>query len=188
MSKKIVIIDCGSLKVSDIGYMLKEIGVFYDTIKLTDLKQVGSDYAGIVVSGAPVLLTETDATTYLAKFKPLLDSDLPVLGICFGHQLLGMSFGATISRCKEDRDIQTIHLKGLDNLFEGFGIWETFMEDHCECISLPATFELLGSSLVCENEAMRHISKPLFGVQFHPEVSGENGKKLFSNFIKICKG
>lgn len=187
MKTRILIVDCGSRKVPDIDYMLKDMSIPADIIRLNDITEVDAKYHGIIVSGAPILLTEINPAPYLKKFEILLNSGLPLLGICFGHQLLGMSFGAEINRCKEDRDIQTIHIKGLHDLFDGFGLWETFMEDHCECISLPENFKLMGSSVICENEAMQHNTKKLFGVQFHPEVSGENGKKLFSNFIKICK-
>jgi GMP synthase (glutamine-hydrolysing) len=188
MSIRILLVDCGSRKVPEIGYMLNDLSIAYDIVKLNDISKVDSVYKGIIVSGAPILLTETNPAPYLEKFDILVKSNLPLLGICFGHQLLGLYFGCEISKCKEDRDIQTIHLKGQHILFDGFGIWETFMEDHCECISLPENFELLGYSVVSPNEAMHHTTKPLFGVQFHPEVSGENGKKLFANFIKICKG
>jgi GMP synthase (glutamine-hydrolysing) len=62
-----------------------------------------------------------------------------------------------------------------------------FMEDHCECISIPKDFLLVGVSDSCINEAMMHESKPLFGVQFHPEVSGNMGAILFQNFVQLCE-
>src|SRR5687768_3302787 len=121
MKGKILIIDCGSKKVPHIEYMLQDLGMQTHTQQLLLVEKITETYTAIVVSGAPVLLTETDPQPYLQKFKILLDSGLPLLGICFGHQLLGMSFGAEVSRCKEDRDIQTIRLLGQDTLFDSFG-------------------------------------------------------------------
>ena len=61
------------------------------------------------------------------------------------------------------------------------------MEDHCETISIPQGFELVASSDACVNEAMQHKERAIFGVQFHPEVSGNHGRILIENFIKVCQ-
>jgi GMP synthase-like glutamine amidotransferase len=62
-----------------------------------------------------------------------------------------------------------------------------FKEDHCECISLPENFNLIASSENCEVEMMEHQTKKIIGVQFHPEVSGNNGEWFFDQFLKMCK-
>lgn len=76
-------------------------------------------------------------------------------------------------------------LKGND-LFIGIQDLAEFREEHAEFISLPKNFILMAKSKSCGNESMKHKSKSIYGVQFHPEVSGENGKKLFKNFLKLC--
>lgn len=143
---------------------------------------------GVVLSGAPILITEVDPEKYLEKLAWIKETKTPVLGICFGHQLIGMLFGAFPSRMKEDRDWQTIEsfvdsplLNRLPNEFE-------MMEDHCETISIPPDFELIGSSDACVNEIMQHRTLPIYGVQFHPEVSGNHGSILLENFVNICLG
>lgn len=143
---------------------------------------------GVVLSGAPILITEVDPEKYLEKLAWIKETKIPVLGICFGHQLIGMLFGAFPSRMKEDRDWQTIEsfvdsplLNRLPNEFE-------MMEDHCETISIPPEFELIGSSDACVNEIMQHRVLPIYGVQFHPEVSGNHGSILLENFVNICLG
>jgi GMP synthase (glutamine-hydrolysing) len=109
------------------------------------------------------------------------------LGICFGHQILGMVYGASIARQKEDRSWQEIEIIQDSELFENFGKTVLMVEDHCESISVPPHFNLLASSDACVNEAMQHQEKKMFGVQFHPEVSGDNGEKIITNFIDILK-
>jgi GMP synthase (glutamine-hydrolysing) len=61
-----------------------------------------------------------------------------------------------------------------------------FHESHEEFVGVPGSFEPLARSGSCENEAMKHIAKPLYGVQFHPEVSGEAGERLIRNFAGLC--
>jgi GMP synthase (glutamine-hydrolysing) len=61
------------------------------------------------------------------------------------------------------------------------------MEDHCESISIPPNFKLIGSSDACVNEAMQHQTKKIYGVQFHPEVSGNHGRVIFENFVHLCE-
>jgi GMP synthase (glutamine-hydrolysing) len=109
-----------------------------------------------------------------------------VLGICFGHQLIGLSFGAFGSRMKDDRGTQLIEIFEKSPLFDKLPSEIEMIEDHCESISIPANFKLIASSDACINESMQHTSLPLFGVQFHPEISGNHGRVLFDNFIRLC--
>jgi len=70
-------------------------------------------------------------------------------------------------------------LNRLPNIFE-------MQEDHCESISIPQEFELVANSDECINEVMQHESKKIYGVQFHPESSGNFGHILLENFIEGC--
>jgi GMP synthase (glutamine-hydrolysing) len=183
----ILIIDCGSKKTPFIEQIVDEF-MDYETIKIQDLtieNSVGK--VGIIISGAPILITEIDTTPHLEKVKWLKDSNIPVFGICFGHQLIGLTFGAFGSRMKEDRDFQTVEIFEECILFDKLPNEIDMMEDHCETISIPPNFKLIASSDVCVNEAMMHNSRPLFGVQFHPEVSGNHGRIIFQNFIEYCE-
>lgn len=183
----ILIIDCGSVKTPSIAHCIHE---FMDvkTVKINDFREeMLSDYCGVVISGAPLLLTEIDPEHYLEKFRWLQIAELPVLGICFGHQILGLTFGASVYKQKEDRDWNTIEILEDDSLFDKIPDEFEMMEDHCETISIPPNFVHLCVSDSCINEAMRHIDKNLYGVQFHPEVSGTMGSLLFENFVKLCE-
>jgi GMP synthase (glutamine-hydrolysing) len=183
----ILIIDCGSQKTVYIEQCVDEF-MDFETVSFHSLTTEHlENKKGIIFSGAPLLITEIDMKPYVQKVEWLKTIETPVLGICFGHQLLGITFGAFGSRMKEDRDWQTIEFFEECALFNKLPTEVEMMEDHCESISIPPNFELIGSSDSCVNEAMKHKSKPLFGVQFHPEVSGNHGRVLFENFIQLCE-
>lgn len=181
----ILVIDCGSSKVPNIVKMLEECGASVSVQSLSDKNKWKGD--GIVISGAPVLLTEKDPKDYLKLSDQIKSAEVPVLGICFGHQLIGLHHGSEIKRCTEDRDWQDIHFFRDTKLNLGFSEVMRFKEDHCECITLPMDFDLVASSKTCEIEMMKHQSKNMFGVQFHPEVSDDNGKVMFMQFVHLCK-
>lgn len=182
----ILLLDCGSSKTKYIESIVYEI-CDVKRVPLLDFQEENlQEIQGIILSGAPLLVTEVTIDKYLIVMKRLVESRLPILGICFGHQLLGLHFGAEASRMKEDRDWQTVEIFEDCPLFQRLPHEILFLEDHCETISIPAGFQLVGSSDVCVNEAMQHTSLPLFGVQFHPEVSGNHGAILLENFANFC--
>ena|SRR6218665_1159327 len=184
----IIIINCGSTKTPQILEMVEE---FHDgeIVSLVDFEYNNYENAdGFIISGAPILITEKDPETYLQQFTWLKETIKPVLGICFGHQMLGLTYGALANRQKEDRNLQTIEVIADCPLFDRLPNEIEFMEDHCESVSIPHHFVLVGVSDACINEAMMHETKKLYGVQFHPEVSGNNGAILLENFVNICKG
>lgn len=144
------------------------------------------DFAGIIISGAPILITEVEQRPYLELFSFLEDINIPVLGICFGHQMLGLIHGASGIKCTESREDIKVRFSEKSVIWQETGHF-IFNEDHCEAIGLPNDFQLLASSNICDVEGMRHNNKPLYGVQFHPETSNANGIKLLINFCKSCQ-
>jgi len=183
----ILIVDCGSTKVPFIEDLVDEF-CDYKTIPFFDLnEEMTNQINGIIISGAPIMITEINMQRYLNHISWILKFDKPILGICFGHQLLGLLYGAFGSKMQADRDWQEIEafvdcplLNKLPSTFE-------MMEDHCESISIPESFELIASSDACVNEVMQHKEKPIFGVQFHPEVSGNFGRIILENFVLMTK-
>lgn len=183
----IIVIDCGSSKTPFIESCVDE----FEDVEIVGMYDFDYSYAkhcdGIIISGAPILITEKDPEPYLALFSWLKSTNKPVLGICFGHQILGLTYGALASRLREDRDWQTVEVIADCPLFDKLPNEIELMEDHCEAVSIPANFTHVAVSDACVNEAMMHHSKPLFGVQFHPEVSGNHGRVIIENFVHICQ-
>jgi GMP synthase (glutamine-hydrolysing) len=100
-----LIIDCGSQKTPFIEQTV-DLEMDYKTVKLFDAdKNVANDCQGIIISGAPILITEVDNQPYLDQLSWIKEVNIPVLGICFGHQILGLLYEANAARQKEDREI-----------------------------------------------------------------------------------
>lgn len=182
----ILVIDCGSNKTR---YIEDIVDNFIDCnrISLLDLDDESiKGYKGIILSGAPILITEVDTTPYLEKLEWIKTTETPILGICFGHQLIGLLYGAFGNKMKPCRDWELIEVLEESDLFIRLPREIEMMEDHCESISIPPSFQLIAASDACINEAMKHNEKPIYGVQFHPEVSGNHGSIVIENFVNIC--
>lgn len=181
----IAIIDFGSSKVPAIEEMVGAIGAQHITYKWDDIKPAGNP-AGFILSGAPLLLTIVEQRPYLELFKTLLSYQKPILGICFGHQLMALHFGSSVFLGPAERKSISIEIDTKNLLFDGLTTPSVFKQDHTEGIStIPDGFTLTGRS-ANYIEAIAHQNLPLFGVQFHPEVSGDNGEKVIGNFLRIC--
>jgi GMP synthase (glutamine-hydrolysing) len=181
------IIQFGSTKTPKIKECLDKLGVKSQIFDWKAQHKKPANVKGIIFSGSPTFLTETDIAPYKEFISPLLNWNVPVLGICFGHQLLGVLHGAKIYRGEEQRANEMITIIEPNELLLDLHEQFEMMEDHTEGIELPENFIHIASSFQYPVEVMKHNEKPFWGVQFHPEVSGEDGMILFENFVHICK-
>lgn len=183
----IIIVNFGSTKTPAIASCIEKAGAAATIIDWKNPE--AADFAsasGIIFGGSPTFFTEVDFEPYRSRYAFIKDGKTPTLGICFGHQLMGMLHGATIFRGEPVRTTIPIQLIKRDPLFDGLDDLTAMAEDHTEGISLPPSFIHLATSSSYTIEAMRHPALPLWGVQFHPEVSETNGQVLLNNFVKYC--
>ncbi|MHC1602796.1 MAG: GMP synthase subunit A, partial [Methermicoccaceae archaeon] len=153
-----------------------------NTLSVDEMAALEPD--GIIIGGGPDLGRSGNCAQYLRSM------DLPILGICLGHQLMALTYGGKVQRGVYG-GYASVELEVLkeDAILRGMphrmSVWASHMDEVAE---LPPHFERLARSDVCEIEAMRHASKPLYGVQWHPEVSHtEHGEQMLQNFLGVCE-
>ncbi len=142
----------------------------------------------VLISGLTPAWTRYDLKTMEPVFGFLKETSLPVLGICGGHQVIGRAFGVPVAPM-DGRELgyTRVELLQEDPLLEGLeSPIIIFNMHHEEVKGLPEGFDLLGSSEICPIQIFRHREKEIYGVQFHPELSGRkpDGKKLLLNFLR----
>lgn len=129
--------------------------------------------AGVIVGGG--LPSVNDSKQWIEDeiglIKRAASLKLPVLGICFGHQLIGKAFGSMIVRRERRVGFANI-IKAQDNpIFNGLpSTWKSAVYHQDRVESVPRGFELIATSNYCEVQAMAHKELPIWTVQFHPEV------------------
>ncbi len=190
----ILIIDNGSQYTHLIKRNCRDLGfeseVVNNTKKLSEVSDLLARAERIILSGGPSSVTAQDNGLAEEIVKKYAKNELakPLLGVCFGHQLIAHALGGTVEKGKSaEYGITQIIVDDPDTLFEGvgpsFSAWASHFD---EVKALPPDFIALAHSDICKYEAMRHATRPLFSVQFHPEVwHTEHGEKILENFLKI---
>jgi GMP synthase (glutamine-hydrolysing) len=182
----VLIIDCGYKYIYRLEDLVDQY-IDFQTIAIFDfeLNKIPEGVKGIILSNAQVSVHETNTDNYQDKIKAIFDLDLPILGIGFGHHLLGLCFDALTAYQPYTNDLAEIGIIGDSPIFDKLPQDVGLMEDHAGTISIPPNFELLASSDSSINEAMSHNTKPFYGVQFIPELSGNYGAIVIENFVNI---
>ena len=192
--KKILIIDFGSQFTQLIARRVRELGVFSEIINhkiALKFKFDKADCIGIILSGGPLNVYQSNKVKINKKIFKL---GIPILGICFGHQIIAKEMGGKIknSKCREfglaavKRKKKSLLVKNFFNRSNSSNVWMS----HADHVSrLPKNFKLIGSSKNSKFTIIENINKKFYGVQFHPEVTHtDKGKVLLKNFLfSICK-
>jgi len=190
----IVILDFGGQYCHLIARRIREMKVYseilpYDSTpkEILSLSKV-MNVKGIILSGSPSSVRRKDA---YALHEGVLDIDLPVLGLCYGHQLLAATHGGDVHR-GESREYGVTYAV-IDHpigILKGMGPTERVWMSHGDTVfRLPSEFEVLAHTDSCPVAAFRHRSKPMVGLQWHPEVvHTERGREMLRNFVfDICR-
>lgn len=148
----------------------------------------GRDAAAAILSGSQKMVGDGEAGAALLEF--LAGRRRPLLGICFGHQALARAFGATVRRDgTKHLGAEEVRAGEGGGLFAGFPPAFFMHESHEEIVvrdaALERRFLVTAEGGAGQVEAIVHRRRPLYGVQFHPERSGEFGVKLLANFLKM---
>ncbi len=191
--EKIIIVDFGSQVTKLIARRVRELGVYSEILNLNDLKKLKSfdGIKGIILSGGPSTVTKKSFPNI--PFK-LFNLNIPILGICYGLQLLAINFKGKVKFGKKNREFgRSILKKKRDSLLtknffskKKISVWMS----HQDIVSkLPIGFKKIAFTDDSSLTIIENKKKKLYGIQFHPEVTHtDNGKILIKNFIfLICK-
>ena len=190
---KVVIIDFGSQFTQLIARRIRELGVFSEIVSHKKIKTSGINQSvrGIILSGGPLNVYQINKYSF---DKKILELNIPILGICFGHQILSKLNGGRVRQSKHREFGLANIFKKRDSLltknFYGIKKTKEVWMSHADQVSkLPKNFQVIASSTNSKYAIVENKLKKYYGVQFHPEVTHtENGKKLISNFVfLICK-
>jgi GMP synthase (glutamine-hydrolysing) len=185
---KVVVLDSGGQYCHLIARKVRELGVCAEIRPVATPASALSRYRGVILSGSPASVFETGSPQPHAS---LFRSRLPMLGICYGHQLLARHLNGEV-RPGNTREFgpAVVTLQSRDPLFAGLKNRERVWMSHGDQVTrTPPGFRVLGSTADCAVAAMGDPKRRLYGLQFHPEVTHtRHGVEILKNFLfRICK-
>ncbi|MBT2642269.1 glutamine-hydrolyzing GMP synthase [Bacillus sp. ISL-41] len=188
--EKIIVLDFGSQYNQLITRRIREFGVYSElhphTITAAEIKEMNPK--GIIFSGGPNSVYDEGA---FRCDEEIFELGLPILGICYGMQLMTMHFGGKVEKAKNreyGKALLTLH--NQNRLFEGTPGEQVVWMSHGDLVTMsPPGFSVDGVNPSCPIAAMSDESRKLYAVQFHPEVRHSiYGNELLKNFVfKVCE-
>ena len=185
---RIVVLDFGSQYSHLICRRIREFSVYaelvpYD-ISLEKLQQLNPK--GVIFSGGPSSVYNTDSPKPDARIFQL---KLPLLGICYGHQIIVDNFGGKVKRANKEYGHSVLTVDNGSDLLSGIGgSVRAWMSHGDEAEKIPNDFEVIGHTERSHAAAIANKQQSIYGIQFHPEVvHTENGVQILKNFVlNIC--
>jgi GMP synthase (glutamine-hydrolysing) len=189
----ILVLDFGGQYCHLIARRIREQGVYSEIVPCDVTAEEASslrkrmNIKGILLSGGPSSVYEEKAP----PFNPeILGLGLPILGLCYGHQLIAYLSGGKIrGGDRKEYGLTEVTVDKPVGVLEGLGPRERVWMSHGDTVySLPKGFEVLAHSENCPVAAFRCKDKPIYGLQWHPEVvHTEHGTTMLGNFLfKVC--
>jgi GMP synthase (glutamine-hydrolysing) len=187
MNEHILVLDYGSQYNQLIVRRIRDLGLYAELVHPSELNAKDLSLTkGLILSGGPNSVYEKGAPTLSMD---VLDLNIPILGICYGMQLLAHQLGGKVeSHDKKEYGLTDIMLIQDNPLTQGLpNHFKVFMSHGDQVKVLPKDFISLASSSSTAHVMMMHQTKPLYGIQFHPEVRHtEYGLKIIDHFISLC--
>ncbi len=184
---KIYVVDNGGQWTHRIWRVIREIECETRLIpNTTPVANIDAD-ALVLSGGAPRIAWESPklglCTDYIKHFKG------PILGICVGHQLMAVYYGGKAGPSEiPEYGLAKVEVLEEDDLFKGIPREFLAWESHNDEVKAVKDFAILALSENCKIQAIKHKTKPHYGIQFHPEVNDtEHGEEIYRNFVKVVK-
>ena len=185
--ENVIVLDFGGQYNQLIARRVREHNVYCELLPHdTPIEKIKAKKSiGIIFTGGPASVTDEGAPTVS---KEIFDLGIPVLGICYGCQLMAYERGGKVDRGPREYGKQILKA-GKSVLFDGVPETSRIWMSHTVYVSaVPDGFEVIGTTDTCPVAAMADEEKKLYGVQFHPEVMHtEYGENVLRNFLyKVC--
>ena len=191
-NEKIIIIDFGSQVTKLIARRIRDLGVYSEIIIPNNITKIKNykNIKGIIFSGGPSTVTKKK---FLTVPKEIFKKKIPILGICYGLQLLAKLYGGKIKPSRKRREFGRAFLTKrkssllTKNFFNSSNaVW---MSHEDAVIKIPKNFNIIASTKESKLTIIENIKDKIYGVQFHPEVTHtDNGNIIFKNFLfNICQ-
>jgi len=185
---KIVVLDFGSQYSHLICRRIRDFSVYAELvpfdISLENLAKLNPK--GIIFSGGPSSVYDSDAPI---PDKKIFQLNVPILGICYGHQIIVNNFGGKIKRANKEYGSSVLTIDSNSDILNGIGdSVRAWMSHGDEAENVPDGFEIIGHTESSRSAAIANKQKTVFGIQFHPEVvHTEKGTEILKNFVlKVC--
>ena len=188
---KIVVLDFGSQYAHLIAKRLRMMG-YYSEIALpsADVSKI-PDVKGIILSGGPASVYDSE----VPEFNPAnLEMNVPVLGLCYGHQLMAKTYGGTVGKADVGEfgfaKLEQTEAGKASPLFKGVSLsTQVWMSHQDAVLSLAPGFEVAATTKDCPFAAVQNLEKKRFSLQCHCEVKDTpEGNKIFQNFASVICG
>jgi len=191
-SDKILIIDFGSQVTKLIARRIRDLGVYSEIVPAKSLLKLKNynNIKGIIFSGGPSTVTKKK---FQSVPKKIFQKKIPILGICYGLQLIAKLFGGKKKPSKKKREFgrAVLFQRKSSLLTKNFlrkkkSVW---MSHEDAVVKIPKNFKIIASTKDSKLTAIENTKDRIYGVQFHPEVTHtDNGTQIIKNFLfLICK-
>jgi len=185
---KIVVLDFGSQYSHLICRRIRDFSVYAELvpfdISLENLTKLNPK--GIIFSGGPSSVYDSGAPM---PDKKIFQLNVPILGICYGHQIIVNNFGGKIKRANKEYGSSVLTIDSNSDILNGIGdSVRAWMSHGDEAENVPEGFEIIGHTENSRSAAIANKQKTVFGIQFHPEVvHTEKGTEILKNFVlDVC--